>query len=143
MILKLNMLSNYHTQLLSEKHLKNFDEFQNQKGVKVILTFRNTPQFRGFDPMNAEAINDSTVLHTTLLKLKGNNDNELFISNWPVITYYTNQIWYVNSVTLFVPEKEIELFDNTRIVIKNENLLINWEGTINNKSENEVMFNCD
>jgi hypothetical protein len=60
-----------------------------------------------------------------------------------VITYYTNQIWYVNSVTLFVPEKEIELFDNTRIVIKNENLLINWKGTINNKSENEVMFNCD
>jgi len=136
-------LSKFHTQLLIDNHTKNLNQFYNQNGIRVILNFKNTPQFKGFDPMHAEAINDSLVLHSTLLKLKGGNNNELFITGWPVITRYTDQIWYVNSVILFVPEKEIEFFDNNRIVIKNENLLINWEGTINNKSENEILFNCD
>ena len=136
-------LSKFHTQLLIDNHIKNLNQFHNQNGIKVILNFKNTPQFKGFDPMHAEAINDSLVLHSTLLKLKGGNNNELFITGWPVITHYTDQIWYVDSVILFVPEKEVELFDNNRIVIKNENLLINWEGTIDNKSENEILFNCD
>jgi len=136
-------ISNYHTQILSEKHLKNFDEFQNQKGVKVILTFRNTPQFRGFDPMNAEAINDSTVLHTTLLKLKGNNDNELFISNWPVITHYTEQIWFVDKIIVFAPEEDLKLTDNKQIEIKNENILISWKGIVKRKNKNEIEIICD
>jgi len=136
-------LSKFHTQLLIDNHTKNLNKFYNQSGIKIILNFINTPQFRGFDPMNAEAINDSIVLHSTLLKLKGSNNNELFITGWPAITHYSDQIWYVNSVILFIPEKEVELFDNNRIVIKNENVTINWKGTIKTKSESEILFDCD
>ena len=135
-------LSKFHTQLLIDNHTKNLNQFYDQGGIKITLKFKNTPQFRGFDPMNAEAINDSTVLHSTLLKL-GRNNNELFITSWPVITHFNDQIWYVNSIVLFVPEKEVELIDNNRIVVKNENVTINWEGTIETKSESDVLVNCD
>ncbi len=135
-------ISMYHTQLLIENHIKNFDEFQNQKGVKVILTYKNTPQFKGFDPMHAEAINDSTVLHTTFLNLNGNNNNNLFISNWQVITQYTGQIWFVNKIVVFVPEEDIRLKENKQLEIKNENIVISWEGTVKNKDENEIEFMC-
>ena len=93
--------------------------------------------------MNAEAINDSTVLHTTLLKLKGNNDNELFISNWPVITHYTEQIWFVDKIIVFVPEEDIKLTDNKQIEIKNENILISWQGVAKRKNKNEIEIICD
>ena len=126
-----------------DKHVKNFDEFQNQKGVKITLSYKNNPQFRGFDPMHAEAINDSTVLHTTLLKLKGDNDNELFISNWQVITQYTGQIWFVDKIVVFVPEQEIMLTDNKKLEIKMDNIFISWEGAVKSKGENEIVFICD
>ena len=136
-------ISKYHTQKLLDKHVKNFDEFQNQKGVKITLSYKNNPQFRGFDPMHAEAINDSTVLHTTLLKLKGDNDNELFISNWQVITQYTGQIWFVDKIVVFVPEQEIMLTDNKKLEIKMDNIFISWEGAVKSKGENEIVFICD
>lgn len=136
-------ISRFHTQRLIENHTKNLNQFHNQSGTKIILNFKNTPQFSGFDPMHAEAINDSVVLHSTLLKLKGSKDNGLFITNWPVITHYTDQIWYVNSVLLFVPEPDFELPDNNKITIKNENVTIHWEGTIKSRSANEISFDCD
>jgi hypothetical protein len=136
-------ISKFQTQLLVDNHTKNLNQFYNQKGLKIVLTFKNTPQFRGFDPMNAEAINDSIVLHSTLLKLEGSNNNGLFITGWPVITHFPDQIWYVNSVILFVPEEEVQLSGDNRIVIKNENVTINWEGTVMSKSGNEVRFSCN
>ena len=136
-------ISKYHTQLIVENHIKNLDEFQNQNGVRVILSYKNKPQFRGFDPMHAEAINDSTVLHTTSLSLKGDIDNELFISDWSVITHYTGQIWFVNTIIVFVPEEVIKLIDNKQLEIKTENILINWQGTVKSKNDNEIVFICD
>lgn len=135
-------VSKFQTQQLIDNHTKNLQQFYNQSGIKIVLHFTNTPQFRGFDPMNAEAINDSVVLHSTLLKLEGSQNNELFITGWPVVTHDTGQIWHVDSVTLFVPEKEVEISDN-RIAIKNENLTISWEGTLKNKSEKEILFHCN
>ena len=99
--------------------------------------------FNGFDPMKAESINDSTVLHSTLLKLNGDQNSELFITSWPVITYYARQIWFIKRVVLFVPEDEFDLSDRNRIVIKNSHLLINWKGSIKEKSENELLFICE
>ena len=136
-------ISKFQTQILIDNHTRNLDKFYNQNGVKVILEFKKTPQFRSFDPMHAEAINDSLVLHSTLLKLQGDNNSELFITGWPVATYYFNQIWHVKSVVLFVPENEIEIFDNKRIAIKNEHLSIYWEGTVYSKSDNEIIFICN
>lgn len=136
-------ISKFQTQILIDNHTRNLDKFYNQNGVKVILEFKKTPQFRSFDPMHAEAINDSLVLHSTLLKLQGGENNELFITGWPVATYYFNQIWHVKSVVLFVPENKIEIFENNRIAIKNDNLLIYWEGTVYSKSDNEIIFNCN
>lgn len=135
-------LCRFHTQQLIDNHTKNLNQFYKQSGIKIILDFTNAPQFRGFDPMHAEAINDSIAIHTTLLNLKGNNNNGLFIAGWPAVTQYKNQIWHVERVILFVPENEVELVEN-KIVIKNENLTINWEGTILNKNENEVLFKCN
>jgi len=132
-------ISKYHTQTIIENHIKNFDKFQNQNGVKVTLKFKNSPQFRGFDPMH----NDSTVLHTTLLKLKGDNDNELFISNWQVITIYTGQIWFVDKIIIFVPEQDIVLTDDKQLAIKTKNISISWKGAVKSKGENEIVFICD
>lgn len=135
-------VSKFQTQQLIDNHAKNLQQFYNQSGIKIVLHFTNTPQFRGFDPMIAEAINDGVVLHSTLLKLMGSQNNELFITGWPVITHYTGQIWHVDSVILFFPEKEVEISDN-RIAVKNENLTISWEGTLKNKSEKEILFHCN
>ncbi len=44
-----------------DKHTKNLNQFYNQTGMMIVLNFDKSPQFRGFDPMHAEAINDSLV----------------------------------------------------------------------------------
>jgi len=136
-------LSKYHTQLLIDNHIRNLNNFHNQNGVKVTLIYKNSPQFRGFDPMHAEAINDSTVIHTTLLNLRGDNENQLFISNWPVVSHFTEQIWFVNKIIVFVPEEGIKKIDNKRIEIKTENIVISWVGTVNSIGEKEIEIICD
>jgi hypothetical protein len=136
-------ISQFHTQNLIENHQKKLNKFQNQNGIKITLRYKQTPQFRGFDPMHAEAINDSTVLHKTFLNLQGNKNNQLFISNKQVLTNYTEQIWFVNTVTLFINKENLELTENKQIIIKTDNISINWEGEVLNTSKKEIEFLCN
>ena len=136
-------LSEYNTQNLIDEHVQNLDKFYKQNGVKVILNFNENPQFKGFDPMHAEAINDSTVLHSTLLKLQGNFNNELFISGWPVITVFQEQIWNVSRVILYVPDNEIQISDNNHLKVQNDDISISWEGNINYVNKNEIIINSN
>ncbi len=135
-------ISNYNTNKVIDNHTKSYNKFNNQSGTRITLVFKEKPQFRGFDPMNAESVNENTVLHNTLLKLKGKNDNGLFISNWPVVSQYEEQIWFVNKVILFVPEKEIHVTAN-QLVIATDNVKITWSGSVRKTGENEIVINCN
>ncbi len=113
----------------AKEHLTSFNKFNTQQGIKITLQFNRHPQFKGFDPMHAEAIDDSTILHTTMLRLSGsdNPDNELFINNTDAIMRVDGEIWFVNKVILFVPGENI-LIKNSRIVIDIPGGKISWAG---------------
>ncbi|MDD2552059.1 MAG: hypothetical protein PHQ56_05520 [Dysgonamonadaceae bacterium] len=135
-------LSKFHTHQVVLEHKASFDKFNKQDGVKVTLEFNSTPQFEGFDPMNAESINDSTVLHKTFLRLSGGENNKLFITNKNAVTIIDKQIWFVKKVVLFVSEENI-LLENNRIIVDTERERTSWSGNLELKSENEVIFNCE
>ncbi len=134
-------MSKYFTEKEIAKHISEFQKFNSQPGKKVILEFKSTPQFRGFDPMHAEAVNDSTILHKTLLKLS-NNDNELFIANRSVITLIKEQIWFVDKVILFVPDKSIEI-SYGKIHITTNGINIDWNGEVIKETENMIVIRCE
>lgn len=134
-------LSKFHTHLTILEHDVSFNKFNNQEGVKITLKFKQTPQFEGFDPMSAESINDSTVLHKTFLKLSRGEKNKLFLTN-DVVTVIDNQIWFVKEVILFVPEENI-ILENNQIVVETEKESISWSGKLKVKDQNEIIFNCE
>lgn len=94
-------VSAYHTNRVIAARQKKYAEFGEQVGVEVVLEFAAMPDFRGFDPMHAEAIDEQTVVHPTLLRL-GKGDNHLFFSGHPVVTYIVHEIWQVRKVRFFV-----------------------------------------
>lgn len=134
-------LSNYHTTESVLQHERVFDEFSSQPGIKIILEFASVPQFRGFDPMNANAINDSIVLHNTLLNL-GNENNKLFITNHDIATIYKGQIWFVDKAVFFVSNKsEIKNIDD-KIIISSEDIDFEWSGEIISEEKNKIIIKC-
>lgn len=135
-------LSKFHTHQVVLEHKVSFDKFNAQEGVKVTLEFNSTPQFEGFDPMNAESINDSTVLHKTFLKLAKGESNKLFITNKNVVTISHGQVWFVKKVVLFVPEENI-ILENNRITVDTEREKISWSGNLELKSKKKIIFNCE
>ncbi|HOP58842.1 MAG TPA: hypothetical protein PLR52_05430 [Bacteroidales bacterium] len=110
---------------------------------KYIFNFSYAfPKFRGFDPMNANAINDSIVLHNTLLNL-GNDKNKLFITNHDIATIYKGQIWFVDKAVFFVNNKsEIKDIDD-KIIISSENIDFEWSGEIISEEKNIIIIKCD
>jgi len=135
-------LTSFCTQKEVEKHLANYKKFGAQSGTKVTLLFKQSPQFDGFDPMNAESVNDSIILHKTLLKLKGKEDDELFITNRTVITFIDNEIWYVNKVIFFVPYDSLVLTHN-KLTVNSESIIVKWSGEVTKESRNEIVLNCN
>lgn len=135
-------LSEFHTHQTVIEHEVLYDKFNTQEGLKVTLNFKEYPQFEGFDPMNAESINDSTVLHKTFLKLSGGENNKLFITNKNVATIIEDQIWFVKEVILFQEEENMLIEDN-RITIKTGNENISWSGNLEAKTGDEIFFNCE
>jgi hypothetical protein len=49
----------------------------------------------------------------------------------------------VDKIIVFVPEEDIKLTDNKQIEIKNENILISWQGVAKRKNKNEIEIICD
>lgn len=135
-------VSKFHTHKQILEHQVSFDKFNTQKGIKIILKFNKNPQFNGFDPMHAESINDSTILHKTLLRLSGGENDKLFVTNKNAVTIIDEEIWFVKKVILFAPEESI-LIKNNRIVVDVEGENIFWTGKLIMKTENEIIFNCE
>jgi hypothetical protein len=127
----------YFTALEKEKHKNHLDAFHSQNGIKISITFKEIPQLRGLDPMHAEAVSDSLVLHSTLLKL-AKGSNYLTIANKSVATYIHGQIWNVKKVTLFVPESSIRI-DQDAFICNEENATIRWKYISQEKKGNEYI----
>jgi hypothetical protein len=135
-------LAKFQIHRIMKEHLTSFNKFNTQQGIKIILKFNQHPQFKGFDPMHAEAINDSTILHSTMLKLSDSVDDELFINNKDAVTIIDGEIWFVNKVILFAPEENI-LIKNNRIAINSEGENVSWDGKVITKTKNEIIFDCE
>lgn len=114
----------YFTTLEKAKHPVNLENFNSQNGVKVRLMFRQTPECRGFDPMHAEAINDSLILHYTLLNLT-KAKNHFSSINHITLSAFEKQIWSVKSVTFFIKENDLKIED-CRVRCFNGTLDIDW-----------------
>ncbi len=135
-------ISKFHTTQESLKHKVSFNKFNTQQGIKITFKFNQNPEFKGFDPMHAESINDSTILHKTLLRLSGGENDKLFVTNKTAVTIIDGQIWFVKKVILFAPEESI-LIKNNRIVVDIEGENIYWTGKLNLRTDNEIIFNCE
>ena len=123
------------------QHRVSFNKFNAQEGFKITLKFSEFPQFKGFDPMHAETINDSTILHKTMLNLSGCEQNNLFITNSQAITTIDNEIWNVKKVILYAPMESINLQDH-QISVVTAGKKIKWLGQLKLKTEKELIFKC-
>ncbi|HCY00514.1 MAG TPA: hypothetical protein DG754_10280 [Bacteroidales bacterium] len=135
-------ISKFHTQNEVLGHQVSFNEFNTQQGVKIILEFKTVPQFKGFDPMSAESINDSTILHKNFLRLSGGEHNELFIVDKNVVTIIGKEVWIVKKVVFFAPQKSI-LVENNRIIVDVDGRNASWSGKQRIRTENEIVFECE
>lgn len=135
-------LSKFHTHNEILEHEISLNKFNTQQGIKVTLKFYQKPAFKGFDPMNAESINDSTILHKTMLKLSSGDNNSLFINNKKAVTIIEQEIWFVKKAIFFAPEESI-LSKENRIAVNIEGISISWTGQLKMKDENEIIFNCE
>ncbi len=135
-------MAKYHTSKVIARHRINLDHFNAQPGIKVIIEFNSIPQFRGFDPMHAESVNDSTILHKTLLNL-ANKDNHLFIVNKEVLTHIKDQIWFVDKVEFFVPNKSVIHNDAGKILTSLDGVNIKWKGKILTEKNDLIVIKCE
>jgi hypothetical protein len=131
----------YFTAIEKEKHSTNQQAFNSQGGLKITIQFKSSPEFRGFDPMHAEAVNDSLILHPTLLKL-AKKDNYFTAANERVETLVKGSVWTVESVTFFAPESQISLENNT-LKYTGEHIQVNWHYTTLAKSGNGYLITVE
>ena len=134
-------LSTYHTHKLIERHRRNYENFNSQAGIKIVMEFESPPQFRGFDPMNAEAINDSTVLHSTLLSL-GKNDNSLFFANYDAVTIDRGQIWFVKKLIFFLEDISELKLNGDKVNISTDGLEISWKCKTIDREQESIIIRC-
>lgn len=135
-------MSSFYTGLAVDNHRKSMERFQDQSGVRLVLEFRSFPQFRGLDPMNAESVDERTILHSTLLSLVGGAENKLFMTNRKALTIYEDDIWFVNKVVMILPRNKIEIKDDL-ISISDNGLNLNWKGKVQTVEEEEIVFICE
>lgn len=131
----------YYTALEKEKHVVNLENFNKQNGIKVTLTFSKIPDFRGFDPMHAEAVNDSLLIHYTLLRL-GKNNNHFNLTNHKALSIITGQVWFVKKVSFFVPENDLNPGEN-RLRCNNGTLDIDWKIVSLVRNGNEYLIKLE
>ncbi len=139
---ELNLISRYYTRKEVEMHNAHLLEFRDQGGVKITLDFNSFPEYRGFDPMNAEAINDTSILHKTVLSLV-KDQNKITVMNYPVITYIKDQLWHIDKMVVYLPNKEYLIELNDRIVIKYAGVYIEWDGVLEYEHENDIYWRCN
>lgn len=131
----------YFTAIEQDKHAVNLESFNNQSGLKITISFKSPPEFRGFDPMHAEAVNDSLVLHTTLLKL-GKGTNYFTAANVRTETLVKGGIWTVKTVIIFIPDDNISL-ENNIVKYDGQHIQINWHYTTELKTGNAYLITVE
>ena len=131
----------YFTMQEKEKHSKNLEAFNSQPGRKITLIFTTQPEVRGVDPMHAEAVNDSLILHPTLLKL-GKGTNSFTAINHNTLARINKQIWVVKRVTFFAPESAIKV-ENGVFTCVEKALSIQWKYTKLEKTDNEHILTSE
>ena len=131
----------YFTAIEKNKHSINLESFNSQGGLKITLLFKSPPEFRGFDPMHAEAVNDSLILHTTLLKL-GKGADYFTAANERTATLVKGSIWKVKSVTFFAPRDKISLENNT-LKYEGPNIQVNWHYTAETQTDNGYLVTVE
>ncbi|MBD3423424.1 MAG: hypothetical protein GF417_03140 [Candidatus Latescibacteria bacterium] len=134
-------LSKFHTSREISGHQASFNRFNSQQGIKITLNFIKHPKFRGFDPMHAESINDSIVLHSTMLRLSGRGNSILSVTGSNVVTTIDEEIWNVRKAVLFAPRESIRI-ENDRISFESDSITLSWPGRLKLKTEKEIIFNC-
>jgi hypothetical protein len=131
----------YFTMQEKEKHSKNLDAFNSQPGRKITLIFTTQPEVRGVDPMHAEAVNDSLILHPTLLKL-AKGTNSFTAINQSTLARINKQIWVVKRVTFFVPESAAK-FENGVFTCKNDAVSVQWKYAKHEENGNEHIITTE
>lgn len=134
-------MSNFYVAKEIKKHQVNYEEFNSQNGIRVSMEFNNKPSVRGFDPMNAEAINDSIILNKTLLRLI-NGDNSLFITNTPAVSVIGDEVWTVKRLSFFVEERSDIKYNGKRLVISLEGINVEWNADLQYETADSVFFRC-
>lgn len=135
-------LSELHTQEEKLSHIKALSEFQSQPGIELNLVFKSFPEFRGFDPMHAESVNDSTVLHFSFFQLGNAKGDELSLSNHKSLSLSENMLWYVKKLSLFIPEEELSV-ENNCLKAEMEGVRLKWHGELISRDSHKLVFRCD
>ncbi len=134
-------LSNFYVAKEIEKHQLNYEEFNSQNGIKISMEFNTKPGVRGFDPMNAEAINDSIILNKTLLRLM-NGDNSLFITNTPAVSIIGDEVWTIKRLIFFVDERSDIEYDGNKLVISLDGINVAWNADLQYENADSVLLRC-
>ena len=134
-------LSSFHTPQLMEQRQARYQAFIDQPGVQVVLQFGSFPQFRGFDPMNAEAISDELIFHKTTLNL-AKADNQLFVANEDVVTTIQDQVWFVKQAVFFVDSKEDVWFEEGRVEVAVPGITLQWTAELISDEDGKMVFSC-
>lgn len=122
-------LAKYFIDLEKQTRKRKFTDFMNQEGIRVNISFLSTPECRGIDPMNMEAIDDTTIMHNTMLKL-GKDGYSLSFTTGGICTTIGEDIWTVKSALFFVKARKQLLAKNGYIYLDLPGQKIEWAGKI-------------
>jgi hypothetical protein len=131
----------YFTAIEKEKHSINLQFFNSHSGFKFTIIFKSPPEFRSFDPMHAEAVSDSLIIHSTLLKL-GKGANYFTATNESATTLVNGNVWIVKSVTFFLPDRQFSL-ENDILKYEGQHIQVNWHYTILTNVGNQYLLTVD
>jgi hypothetical protein len=125
--------ADFYTSKAIAARIQTYASFKAQKGQKIVLHL-NKSTIRGLDPMNAIAISDSLVIHSTLLELHGKQEYKMQFNNIQVVTQVLGSLWNVKKLVFFINDGDLKTKDN-KILLQNEHVNIQW--SYSEKKENK------
>jgi hypothetical protein len=133
------LLSNYFINLERQKKREKFDDFKKQEGIYVEAHFLSIPGVGSIDPMHMEAIDDTTILHNTLIKL-GKGENFLYFPNGGVCCIIDKNLWINKSLFFFIKNKNQLRVENGYINLNCADKKMKWAGRIIKESNKQIII---
>jgi len=130
-------LAKYFIDLEEQTRKGKLMDFVNQEGIRVNISFLSTPECRGIDPMNMEAIDDTTIIHNTMLKL-GKGGNFLSFTAGGICSTISKDIWTIKSALFFVKDRKQLLAKNGYIYLNLPEQKIEWAGKIVKETNKQI-----